>query len=420
MKQNNFYARANHVFFMAMMIIFCVCAAKGNAQGTSPASAMTVDSIEIRGLKRTKESYIMESLERFKGMKDAEQAAKGVEAALNAQGLFSEVSVEAVPSGGGAKIVATVKEKVSFLPLPIGGGSSDGWMAGLMLMDMNAFGVHDIFTGGFIFGNEMQFAMLSYTKIPKGLLRPGFSVSGGFVNSDDKDYTDWNNNTFAEDDTIGAFGNMLVILPLSRHFTASLGGEYAFRHYDDGTWDTGHLLMGKAALSWRTSHGGDWFPIESSVGLQGKAGGDLGNGGKAAQEASLKGHFQCPFTGRGRLDLGFNGILQRDMPYPFQTGKRDVLSSIAVPDFQSDRYGAARLLCEIGLFRGKYAMLSLYGQFEAAAAKNTDDSFVWCTGPGAGVLLYLNRIIFPSIMGGFTYNINQNRVQGSFSVGMNF
>lgn len=418
--------------FSAAVILLCIstCMAQetdtDTAESSVPVEGETaspkrrITNIEIHGLQRTKESYIMESLGRFKGMEAGDAAAKGVEAMLNAQGLFSEVKAEIADDGDGAKIVATVKEKVSFLPIPIAGGSSDGWMAGFMLMDMNAFGRHDIFTGGFIYGSEMQLGMLSFTKLPKGLLRPGFSAAGGFTNSNDKEFTDFYNNEFAEDDTIGAFGNAVLILPLSRHFSVSAGGNYKYCHFDDGTWDFSHLLMGVGGITWRMGQGGDWFPLESGVSLQGKAGADLGDGANAAQEASLKGHFQFPITGRSRVDIGFNGILQHDVPAPLQTGKGDICSSIVRPNFRSDRYGMSRLLCEVGLVRGKYAMLSLYTSFEAAAARDTDDSFAWCVGPGAGVLLYLNRIIFPAIMGGASYNINQNRVQGSFSVGIGF
>lgn len=411
MTRHNACVKARGIF-QAVLVILCaeVCIAQ--------TAKRQIKSIEIHGLKRTKESYIMESLKQFKGMEANEGAAKGVEAVLNAQGLFSEVSAKVIDDGKDAKIVATVKEKVSLLPIPIAGGSSNGWMAGLMLMDMNAFGRHDIFTGGFIYGSEMQFAMLSFTKLPRGILRPGFSVSGGFVNGDDKDFSDFYDNTFATDDMITAFGNVMLILPLSRHFSISLGPDYKYCHFDNHTWDASHVLMGLGAVNWRMGSRGDWFPIESSLSLQGKAGGDLEDGAKAVQEAQFRGHFQFPITGRSRADIGFRGILQHDMPYPMQAGKRDIGSSIVRSDFHSDRYGAARLLYEMGIVRGKYAMLSFYGQFEAAAAKDTDSSFVWCTGPGAGLLLYLNRVIFPAIMGGVSYNINQNVFQGSFSVGM--
>lgn len=415
MKRRNLYIFVRGIFLAAAAMLCTLwCIAQDE-----DASQRRITSIKINGLKRTKESYIMESLEQFKGM-EANVAAKGVEMVLEAQGLFSEVSTEVVPDGDGGKVVATVREKVSFLPLPIAGGSSDGWMVGLMLMDMNAFGRHDIFTGGAIYGSEMKLGMLSFTKLPKGILRPGFSVSGGFTNSNDKEFTDWDRDVFAEDDTVSAFGRVSLILPLTRHFSVSLGGDYTYRHFDDGTWDTGHMLMGVGALNWRTSHKTDWFTLESGVGLQGKAGSDLGNGALAAQEASIRGHFQFPLTGRARVDLCLNGILQHNMPTPFQTGKGEIGSSIVVSDFRSNRYGMGRLLCEVALVRGKYAMLSLYGSAETAAARDTDGSFVWCAGPGAGMLLYLNRVIFPAIMGGVSYNINQNRVQGSFSVGMGF
>lgn len=383
-----------------------------------------ITDVKIHGLKRTKESYIMQTLEKFKGADDSTLDTKTVENAMYAYGLFSEVHSSIISNGsGGATLSVTVKEKVSFLPIPIAGANGDGWMAGLMLMDMNAFGKQDILVAGGIAGPDMQMGMLSFTKPPRSILRPGFTLGGSFINSTDVEYTDFDNNTFAKDDNVKAGGNAALILPLSRYFTAALGGDYEFCHFDDGTWDTGHLLLSTARVNWHTSKANDWFTIEQGAAIKGRFGADLGDDGKGMQEVSALARFQLPVTGRARLAVSLSGILQHNIRVPFQAAKRDVGSSIIVGDFHSERIASSRALFETGIVRGKYAMLSMYGSFEGVIADDASSgnhTLVWAAGPGLGALVYLKRVIFPAIMGGVSYNINQNRFLGSFSVGMTF
>lgn len=380
-----------------------------------------ITKVKIQGLKRTNEDYIMQTLNRFKGQDDAALDLKAVEGAMEAYGLFSEVSAQAVKEAGEVTLIVTVKEKVSFLPIPMAMGSGDGWIAGLILMDMNAFGRQDIFIAGGLFGPNLQMGMLTFTKPPRGILRPGFTVGGSFINSTDVKYTDFDNNTYEKEDNIKAGGNLSLILPLSRHFTASLGGEYAFCHFDEGAWDPGHLLLGKASLNCHSLKAGDWFTLEREASAAGRAGADLGDGYTAVQEVSGSAHFQFPIANRARLESAISGILQHNIRVPFQATRSDVGSSIIVGNFHSERLACARALCEVGIVRGKYAMLSMYGSFEGVIAEDRMDGrsdAVWAVGPSLGAMVYLKRIIFPAIKGGVSYNINQNRFLAAFSVGM--
>ena len=100
------------------------------------AFSRQIETIEIIGLKKTDESYVQSLLKEYCGKESSSVDAADVETVLQAEGIFSEVHVFVNEE----KISIEVKEKITFLPLPFASYSSDGFMGGFVLMNMNAFG----------------------------------------------------------------------------------------------------------------------------------------------------------------------------------------------------------------------------------------------------------------------------------------
>lgn len=111
------------------------------------AFSRQIETIEIIGLKKTDESYVQSLLKEYCGKESSSVDAADVETVLQAEGIFSEVHV----SVNEEKISIEVKEKITFLPLPFASYSSDGFMGGFVLMNMNAFGrKNNIIAGGLV------------------------------------------------------------------------------------------------------------------------------------------------------------------------------------------------------------------------------------------------------------------------------
>ena len=172
----------------------CLCFLSGNFLFSE-----TVSSIKFTGLKKTKESYMQNLLKDFVGKDSGEINLNEIETILQAEGLFSEINLnfenaensaiagESENSGDAEKtenstvtLNVTLKEKITFLPLPFASYSSDGFMGGFMLMNMNAFGRKNNLILGGVFSKNTQMGLLMFSKPAGDLKHPGFGTFTNF------------------------------------------------------------------------------------------------------------------------------------------------------------------------------------------------------------------------------------------------
>lgn len=199
-----------------------------------------VSSIKFNGLKKTKESYMQNLLKDFIGKDSGEVNFNEIETILQAEGLFSEISMdfendENFPvaeqnENPGVTLNVNLKEKITFLPLPFASYSSDGFMGGFMLMNMNAFGrKNNLITGG-VFSKNMQMGLLMFSKPAGDIKHPGFGTFTNFSHKENE-ITDFDDNTLFKFDSINFRERLNFTEKLNKYFSLEVGTEYFYGHF---------------------------------------------------------------------------------------------------------------------------------------------------------------------------------------------
>ena len=122
----------------------------GDDSKTELNQNLIVSKINFIGLKRTKDSHVQSKVSKYKGKPLSEIDMHKFETDIQLIGLFDDIhySTEQI-SDTEAQINVSVKEKITFIPMPFAMYStSTGFMAGGVVLDSNLFGKQYMFNVG--------------------------------------------------------------------------------------------------------------------------------------------------------------------------------------------------------------------------------------------------------------------------------
>lgn len=379
-----------------------------------------ITEIHISGLKRTKESYVQNVLADFKDVPADKVNLRHVEAVLHSQGLFSEIDVKKNPSEDGQNTVLKidVKEKITFIPLPFISYSSDGFMGGLMLMDMNFLGRKNTLVTGGIFSSSMQMAMMAFSKPAVDIKHPGFSSYIGFNHRDEK-FEDFDENTVYDLNRIGFQAQFTIHEKLTKNLTVSLGGKYLLSDIFDSDFGFYNSWFGTSGISWQTTSFNGWFLNNSGASVVCELG--YADDGRFIQSYKGSATYETQFIiPRLRLHLNASAIWEDGKNVTEMANKVSIGATILRTKYKSSFLSGVNLNFEGAILKIKMLTLSLYGTYEANVSKDMDDSYKFCHGPGAGMKVYMSKVAFPACLIGTSYNVTADRWNFVFSIGMGF
>lgn len=395
-----------------MFFLFSYCAF---AEGSK------VSEVRFEGLKKTKESYVQKLLEKYTGMEEENVDIKEIETLLQAQGLFSEINVSLSSEGDETPhtvIVVKVKEKITFLPLPFASYSSDGFMGGFMLMNMNAFGKKYTLVGGGVFSPSVQTGMLAFSKPAVDIRHPGLSFYTSLSRKNLK-FLDFAGNTVMDNKYFTAAADLSVSEKLLPFFTCSIGSHFDMADVlETDDYPALYQWAGTMSFSLQNVDWNGWYLISQSANLRGELG--WSSDEKLIGGCSFKGELQIPFVPRIRGILSGSGAFTYNKNEVFWLSKSSGGSSILDSKFRTDFIAGTSFTVETALLKRKFGTVSLYGSYEYVIAHDFDDTFKSASGPGFGGKLYLQQVAFPAVVMGAAYNINRNKWQYVISVGVNF
>jgi hypothetical protein len=395
-----------------MFFLFSYCAF---AEGSK------VSEVRFEGLKKTKESYVQKLLEKYTGMEEENVDIKEIETLLQAQGLFSEINVSLSSEGDETPhtvIVVKVKEKITFLPLPFASYSSDGFMGGFMLMNMNAFGKKYTLVGGGVFSPSVQTGMLAFSKPAVDIRHPGLSFYTSLSRKNLK-FLDFAGNTVMDNKYFTAAADLSVSEKLLPFFTCSIGSHFDMADVlETDDYPALYQWAGTMSFSLQNVDWNGWYLISQSANLRGELG--WSSDEKLIGGCSFKGELQIPFVPRIRGILSGSGAFTYNQNEVFWLSKSSGGSSILDSKFRTDFIAGTSFTVETALLKRKFGTVSLYGSYEYVIAHDFDDTFKSASGPGFGGKLYLQQVAFPAVVMGAAYNINRNKWQYVISVGVNF
>lgn len=387
-----------------------------------------ITRISFAGLKRTRESYMQTVLQKYLGIPARELDLGSVEVTLRDQGLFSEIAAVCEADGSGeCTLRITVKEKISFLPIPFAMYSSGtGFMGGLAVIDTNAFGVRDTYLFGGAFSKSMQTAITMFSKPSLSLKKPGFNASALFVHSG-SELHDGNDSLVLDYRTIGGKASVSLTDKLSEHMSAAIGARYAYTNVSleedyaayASVFKTHHAFSATAEWSARFPEANEWFLSEKSIRLSGDL--TFFSTGGNSQSMNAQFTFQQPLpAARLRILAKGAGHISRGEPFSMWESQAAVGTTIMPSDFASQKMLGIHLGVEFGIVKAKIATFSIYGLYEQFFGEDFDGSGILNFGYSAGVKMYLSKIAFPALSAGVSHNLSQRRLKFSAVFGIEF
>lgn len=394
-----------------------------------------VAEISFEGLKKTRESYLRPKLERFVGGTVAETDVHEVETALQAEGIFEEIDVSLERAGEGtARLSVAVKEKITFIPLPFAAySSSNGFMAGLMVMDTNAFGVKDTVVFGGFGSASSATGFVLFSKPPRDDGSLGVSVSGSFSRGS-PELKNLDEDTALEYGSIGGGAKFGLSRKFGAAQTVRAGIAVAGNSSDeDGAWPSPLVescVTGTLSAGWGISFvdWNGWFLSTSSASVSAESTWRLHSDSDAprwGRAATVSASLQKPVAfDRLRVFARATGTWGADQPLSMWWGGSNAGTTLLPGGFRTARIAAASAGLEVALVRFGFGLVSVYGDYQAAVADDFSAGgplgAEFCHGPDFGARLYLSKIAFPALAFGFARNVPREYWQYSFSLGMAF
>jgi len=380
----------------------------------------TITDIQIKGLKRTRNSYMQQILKKYKGLDADEIDLHDVETLLQAQGIFSESKVAIEDGENGSILMIEVKEKISFVPLPFFAVTDGSPMGGLFILDTNASGRKNMYVLGGIVSGEYFMALSAYNKPSLSLTQPGFSVSASGFKGDSR-FANRRDEEVLTYSSLGFTASASILDKLSEHANASLGVKYQFRNFDDV--EQIEDLDNLRTLSFNANYGqaltdwNGWFLSTKSASISAEYGHNFGS--DSFQQVGIDILFQHPLLiDRLRIIAGGGAIKLYHPQLAFLVGGSTVGVSILPSDFFTDMAAGGAAGLELAVLKSKVMTLSVYGEYEIIRAESWKDENFTNQGFSCGAKMYLEKISFPAMAFGFSRNLTEKMTRVSFSLGV--
>jgi len=371
--------------------------------------AQEITEIRVTGLRKTDRSFITDRLSAYIGRDEKNVDVNGIETALRSSNLFTNIKIEVVDG----IIDIHLEEKLSFIPLPFVSFSSSSLYGGLMLLNMNAFGKGGTLVAGGFFSESSASVMSMYAIPGKSLKKPGYSLASSFSiaesrfeSLDELEYYSIDNTRFSL--------SLSLNFPLKKGFYTSIGSGYRQFFSDDRDLGMGDIQLD---IGYQKPSFDGYFLSSNSI----KASSSLG--------LDTEGEFSCSFALSMSLmhsivpGLRVMGTLSAEY-----TDNRDLLlapaalrSSILPSGVVTDRFIESGATIEKALRKDRTKTISSYVLYDAVYLRdNYDDRLHFQQGIGLGMRLYLEKVAFPALALGLVYNITEDRMEVSGSLGISY
>ncbi len=395
---------------------------------------LVVSKINFTGLNRTKDSYIQSRVKDFVGNSLADTDIHDLETKLQLEGLFDNIKISAEQiSDTEAQLNVSVKEKITFIPMPFAMYSNSGFMAGGVVLDSNAFGKKYMVMAGAFFSATSKSGILAFQKPSSGRGIPGISTFANFSNTTPK-VKNLDDDVVLRYDSI-AFG---CGISLSEKIIDGLTFKngYTFRLFDSKDY-SGYSGMSPESIKYGSISLGldysksDWngfflstksVSLSSVFGLTDSSDSDYRFPMTFAFGIGVEHPIFTPKLRMYQKISGSYGIKNHIMSY----AKRDDASVTILPSsFVTDRIVGGNAGLEFAVAKLNWGMIAVYSDYQVVYAKDlsprsSEDNYEFMHGPNGGVRFYLAKIAFPAIAVGVSYNVPKEYWQFAASVGMSF
>ncbi len=382
-----------------------------------------ITEFKIDGLKKTQEFIIQHDLKKFIGKEADEKTMHEIETVMQSQGVFEKVEVEKSETEDGTVINFNVKEKISLIPLPLVASTNGKTTAGAFVIDSNFLGLRDMLMLGAIYSKGLIMAMTAFQQPPRGL-RPGFSIFAGYSRQE-KEIADIYDDTLAEVD-MNAFScsfsiteKLFDVIELSPVFgigKCELDSDGKAETFFKGNLESKKSIFYGGDIKFSSSDWNGIFMSTNSCSIKCTV-----NHKSQKPETSISVSLQIPFfidSLRLTEDLGFYD--SEDDHFTSYNSDENAKVSLMSKNFISRFMYGGKAGLECAVLKAKYALVSVYGNYQYAGIEDYYGKIIKNHGAGAGLKIYLSKLALPAMAMGVTYNATENFFNSTFALGMSF
>ena len=386
---------------------------------------LKVAKINFHGLKKTKNFYIQSKVKKFLGVKATDFDQHGLETALQLEGLFDDIQISMKEiSETEASVEVSLKEKITFIPLPFAMYSSSGFAGGLMVMDTNAFGMKNMFMFGGLYSKSSVMGMAMFSRPPQQNGIPGFSAFLS-TSKDENTISNLDDDEVLKYDAVNLSSRISVSEQIGEFNTVSIDGFFKSVSASEvkDFQEVDSMNSAGAGFSWQASKSdwNGWFMSSCGAGFSAeitlyssKSDYRLGK----TISANLRVQKPISIAERLRFYSAASAFYGKDQHISSYSGGGAGAVSILPGKFRTSEIAGGNAGFEFALFKGKIGTLSIYGDYQAVSARDFDDEFCFMHGPNGGIRVYLAKIAFPALAMGVSYNVTKNSAQFAAAMGI--
>jgi hypothetical protein len=403
-------------------VFFFLCAASFLTAQSGDDEGERITALSISGLKRTKLSTAEKPLRKFINVKTDELDTDEVNAAVLTAGILEPLSVEVK----GQVLSVTVREKWSIFPVPFAMAGSGTFIAGLAFYDANAFGLSDKFFLTGLYNSGGWTAAAGYMHTPPGGRVPGWNSFGVFSREErrDKDQRGGNLRSFEVDSAFFSAGLNFPLLKdtdllsaqaqVSFNETIIRNSENAFNGPNKGLRLFG---IGGDIIVRKNSWDG-YLLSQEAVSLRYSYGTTLN--GFSYQSLQFLGVWEKPLIPGFRVNLKTGIVFDPDAPILFESSPSSAQVAILPREFSARNYAGVSAGLEKYIIKIPAGTISLLAAYQLVYSQGSvlEDSLDH--GVMGMLTFYLSRLAIPAMSLGAAYNVKENYLLGSFSLGVSF
>ncbi len=384
------------------------------------------DRIEITGLRRTAEFIILRDARIKKGSPLSSFQCDDFVNRLKKRGLFSDITLSYAEEDGKAVIHLSMKEKMSFIPVPLVMSHDDSTSYGFMVMDSNFLGTTKFLLAGFLVSSD-DFSFFSMYRDPS---IAGSRFTGQMILS-------WRSS---EEKRVGQHQIPMNEFSIKKT-DAGLFGGYVFTDgieflagggISDGKIDKNYKDMLNPPENCRFLYASVSLKADNlrygrylSYGFTGKT-----SFSRYFSKDSRYEHFndlgtsvRYSFTlfGDDRISLtGEGNFFSKPVIYENKIGGRTGAACLPSKTSTADRNLSYSLEYEyaISFLKFSWGAATILGFWEQGIYERDSTGWMDYLGPGCGTRIYLKKVAFPAVGFNYSWNLKNGGTEFSFSLGI--
>gem|GEM_PF-817644 len=406
--------------FFAFAIFAVFCAFPLYSQESFVPSGY-ISSIEIIGLKRTKNHVAQHPLEKFIGRETLSLDLNEVYAVVKDTGILEIVSAEFIETEEGIVLRLIVKEKWALFPVPLVLAGSGGSNFGFFLVDRNAFGLMDQAVIGGMYGTGGITAVAMYNHAPNQKGQPGWNslFMYGRREREDQDKDEKTQRLYTTDQLRFSFG---LYYPFTEHFTGSVAASFSHISLQKENLNPppdGAILLGfTPGFSLRSSDWDGYLLSQQSLSLTYHY--NYALQGTSYHQTELRTVYEKSLVPGFRLAFRGGAVWTPGSDPLNEGGPQKAQVDILPRHFSARHYAGFSAGLEKYLVKFRMGTLSILGSWQGVYYDGPVSGKEFNYGPSGGLRFYLSQIALPAMGANIAYNMNSGLFQFSFYMGMDF